>query len=70
MEDKVILEKISALPEAMKIEALHYIEYLAMKYNNEKNISEKKPKFGSAVGKYEITDDFDEPLEDFKQYMY
>lgn len=26
-------------------------------------------KAGSAKGKYEITPDFDEPLEDFKDYM-
>ncbi|MCL0069522.1 type II toxin-antitoxin system Phd/YefM family antitoxin [Dehalococcoidia bacterium] len=27
------------------------------------------PKFGSAKGLIEISDDFDEPLEDFKDYM-
>ncbi len=27
------------------------------------------PKFGSARGLFEISDDFDEPLEDFKEYM-
>jgi len=25
--------------------------------------------FGSAKGKYILTEDFDEPLEDFKEYM-
>lgn len=28
-----------------------------------------KPKFGSAKGKIKIAPDFDEPLEDFKEYM-
>ena len=28
-----------------------------------------RPKFGSAKGLIEISDDFDEPLEDFKDYM-
>lgn len=34
-------------------------------------ISKKEPipKFGSAKGLIEISDDFDEPLEDFKEYM-
>ncbi|MDI6794426.1 MAG: type II toxin-antitoxin system Phd/YefM family antitoxin [bacterium] len=34
-------------------------------------ISQTKPspKFGSAKGLVEISDDFDEPLEDFKDYM-
>ncbi|MGR3293200.1 MAG: type II toxin-antitoxin system Phd/YefM family antitoxin [Candidatus Scalindua sp.] len=27
------------------------------------------PKFGSAKGLIEISDNFDEPLEDFKEYM-
>ncbi len=27
------------------------------------------PKFGSAKGLIEISDDFDEPLEDFKEYI-
>ncbi len=27
------------------------------------------PKFGSAKGLIEMSDDFDEPLEDFKEYM-
>ena len=28
-----------------------------------------RPKFGSAKGLIKISDDFDEPLEDFKNYM-
>ena len=31
--------------------------------------SERRPRFGSAKGLIEIADDFDEPLEDFKEYM-
>lgn len=30
---------------------------------------EPLPKFGSAKGLIEISDDFDEPLEDFKDYL-
>ena len=32
--------------------------------------SENRPRFGSAKGMVTIPDDFDEPLEDFKEYMY
>ena len=32
--------------------------------------SKKKIKTGSAKGLIEIADDFDEPLDDFKEYMY
>jgi hypothetical protein len=31
---------------------------------------ENRPRFGSAKGMVTIPDDFDEPLEDFKEYMY
>ncbi len=33
------------------------------------NQTKPYPKFGSAKGLIEISDDFDEPLEDFKEYM-
>lgn len=28
-----------------------------------------RPKFGSAAGRIEMSDDFDEPLEEFEEYM-
>jgi hypothetical protein len=31
--------------------------------------SAARPRFGSAKGLITISDDFDEPLEDFKEYM-
>jgi prevent-host-death family protein len=30
---------------------------------------ERRPRFGSARGLIDVSDDFDEPLEDFKEYM-
>jgi hypothetical protein len=35
----------------------------------EKELSEKKPVFGSAKGKFHMSSDFDSPLEDFSEYM-
>ena len=32
-------------------------------------ITKRRPKFGSAEGLITISDDFDKPLEDFKEYM-
>jgi len=34
-----------------------------------KNEPQKVPVFGCAKGKYHMADDFDAPLEDFKDYM-
>jgi len=40
---------------------------LLLKSNKSKKSN--KPQFGSAKGFYVMSDDFDEPLEDFKEYM-
>lgn len=51
-------------------------EFILIKRNNQpvvKPVSasrvKRRPKFGSAKGLVKISDDFDEPLEDFKDYM-
>ena len=67
-EEKTILAQIQQLPEQLKQEVLHYAQFLQTKYvaQNQKN---KKRKAGSAKGKYKLAPDFDQPLEDFKEYM-
>ena len=32
-------------------------------------MKKKRPKFGNAKGKYQMSSDFDAPLDDFKEYM-
>jgi Protein of unknown function (DUF2281) len=32
-------------------------------------VEPRKPVFGSAKGKYKMSEDFDAPLDDFKDYM-
>jgi hypothetical protein len=59
------IENIKNLPLHIKVEANNFIEFLMKK--EEKEI--KKPIFGSAKGKIIMKDDFEEPLEDFKNYM-
>ena len=67
-EEKLILSKIQQLPEQLKQEVLHYAEFLQAKYNAQ-NSKPKNRKAGSAEGKFTLAPDFDEPLEDFKEYM-
>lgn len=43
-----------------------FIEFLEQKA---KKANKAVPKFGSAKGMFVMHDDFDEPLEDFKDYM-
>ncbi len=69
-EDKLILSQIQQLPEQLKQEVLHYVEFLQKKYNAQNNSGKRKQrKAGSAKGKYKLAPDFDAPLEDFKEYM-
>ncbi len=67
-EEKLILAQIQQLPEQLKQEVLHYVEFLQAKYNAQSR-KPKNRKAGSAKGKYKLAPDFDQPLEDFKEYM-
>ncbi len=67
------LEKLAALPESLQIEVMHYIDFLSERY--EKQLAETQPKpkkrggLGILKGKIWMSEDFDEPLEDMKEYM-
>ncbi len=71
-----ILATTSQMPESLKQEILHYAKYLLEKYSTTEtaklDVEQPKKKRG-ALGiwkdKIWISDDFDEPLEDFKEYM-
>ena len=67
MTEQMIISRLYFMPESLKQEVLNYIVYLLSKYNTEK-VESRTPKFGSAKGKYILSDDFDEPLECFKEY--
>jgi hypothetical protein len=67
MNQLSLYTKISALPAEMKAEVAEFIDFLLSKKT--KQAKKKKPIFGSAKGKLKISDDFDEPLDDFKDYM-
>lgn len=70
INNEMFVSKINSLPEELKREVLDFIEYLIKKNKDtiEKK-SHKTPKFGSCKGLFIIPDDFDESLEDFKEYM-
>ena len=73
MIQPVILEKLAELPESLQTEVLHYIEFLIEK--QAKNSTQEKPTqkrrvAGTMKGMFvlPLPDDFDEPLEDMKEY--
>lgn len=70
MDTSLLYHKLNKLPDAMKAEVKDFIEFLEQEVKKEKKQQDKpKPKFGSAKGMFVMHDDFDEPLEDFKDYM-
>ena len=68
----LILDKYSKLPKEIQEQVLEYIEFLLLKYkkNNSNESPEKqKSNYGSAKGLIIVSDDFDEPLDDFDNYI-
>ncbi len=66
-----ILANVEQLPIALQEEVLHYSEYLLSRHRN-KNFpagQEKRGGLGIIKGKMWMSDDFDEPLEEMKEYM-
>lgn len=66
MNDLELYAKLVELPDELKKEANDFVEFLKTKVSG-KGIS-KKRKAGLAKGLIEMSEDFDEPLEDFKEY--
>ena len=67
MTDLQLYTTISNLPPNIKKEVEDFVEFLKTKTQKEKVITERK--FGCAKGLIEMSPDFDEPLDDFKDYM-
>lgn len=67
MEQKQLYDKIDSLPNDLKSEVNDFIDFLMTKKN--KATTKKKPQFGCAKGQIYISPDFDEPLDEFKEYM-
>lgn len=67
MDHISLYSKISSLPKEIKSEVNDFIDFLLTM--RKKEIKNRKPKFGCAKGQIYISPDFDEPLDDFKEYM-
>lgn len=67
MDNIILYSKLASLPDHLKSEVSDFIEFVALKAK--KAEGKRKPTFGSGKGMFVIKPDFDEPLEDFKEYM-
>lgn len=70
--EAAILKNIEKLPDSVKEAVFLYTEFLASQYAEGADRIPKKSRLaGSMKGTFvlPLPDDFDEPLEDFKEYM-
>ena len=82
--DEEVLKVFAGMSDSLKLEVLHYAEYLLHKNtaeNDSTNLvdadvsevktTEKKTLFGCMKGTFvlPLPDDFNEPLDDFAEYM-
>lgn len=68
MSSADLLVKLNSLPEDLRKQVLDYIEFLlARKLRPEP--PKKKRVSGLMKGQIHMADDFDAPLDDFKEYM-
>ena len=67
MEQIQLYTKLNYLPTDLKSEVNDFIDFLLQKNKREKK--KKHPKAGFLKGVFIIEDNFDDPLEDFKEYM-
>lgn len=72
MIENAILKNVKKLPESVKKAVFDYTEFLVDRYEIEEPKTAKADKRGGLgiwQGKIWMSDDFDEPLEDLKDYM-
>jgi len=67
METTILERKVKQLPKEMRKEVSDYVDFLLYKYSIHKAV---KPRSGCMKGTVVwMSEDFNDPLEDFKDYM-
>lgn len=70
MTEQALIQEIRTLPENLKLEVLHFVQFLKQKQVEQtESVKPRRRKAGSAKGKFVMADDFNAPLEDFAEYM-
>ena len=69
MSTQELIDKINKLPPAKKQEVEDFIDFVTAKAADKTVDKSVESLFGIMKGKVWMSDDFDEPLEDFKDYM-
>ena len=69
MTDIQLYTKISSLPNNLKLEVIDFVDFLRSKNKSSKSNPKKKRVFGYAKDSIIIKPSFDDPLDDFKEYI-
>jgi hypothetical protein len=69
METQKLIQKINMLPQLEIKEVDDFVEFLIFKKNNLRSNPKKERVFGVFKNKVKMSDDFDAPISDFKNYM-
>ena len=67
MLSPTLIASLEKLPDKLQQEVLHYAEFLAANYAQRP--TPKRRQAGTMQGMFEMSDDFDAPLEDLQEYM-
>ena len=67
MDILLLYTKLASLPEDFKKKVTDFIDFLSSK--DKQKSKKNRPIFGSGKGMFAMKPGFDEPLEDFKDYM-
>jgi hypothetical protein len=69
MTNTTLKLEINSLPKELRAEVADFVEFLKRKSKSKSKPKLKAREFGYAKGKITLSSDFDEPLDDFKDYM-
>ena len=71
MLETTILEYLHKLPDSLQQEVLHYTQFLLETHTKTSSLPQKKRQAGFLKGTFNlpIPDNFNEPVEDFQEYM-
>jgi len=67
MTNTALYTRISSLPKSVQDEIMDFTEFLIQKKRKNKEIAH--PKAGCMKGFFKMSPNFNEPLEDFNEYM-
>jgi hypothetical protein len=61
--------EINSLPKALREEVADFVEFLKKKKKTNSSSALKERECGFAKGKIKLSADFDDPLDEFKNYI-